>query len=188
MTLVSSPYRLSRQVFQRCQGNVFFTNNKVSQSVTLSLLSWAKFIFDSSSLWRKRKMTYIFAARWKPLIFIRPDCSCPSNISVLACHWHQFGKQRQYICCASCITLVDLSDTKWNKHKQTNTFFIKFTFFYFDSFVILFSSGKATRFAVKNTASNKFLGSYWPKVSARNRSSHKDSAVIALQQRRLLTA
>ena len=77
---------------------------------------------------------------------------------------------------------------KKNKHKQTNTFFIKFTFFYFDSFVILFSNGKATRFAVKNTASNKFLGSLWPKVSARNRSSHKDSAVIAFQQRRLLTA
>ena len=80
---------------------------------------------------RKGKRTYIHAARWKPLIFIRPDCSCPSNISVLACHWHQFGKQRQYICCASCITLADLSDTKWNKHKQTNTFFIKFTFFLF---------------------------------------------------------
>ena len=40
------------------------------------------------------------AAWWKPLIFIRQDCTFPSNISVHACHWHQFGTQRPCIFCA----------------------------------------------------------------------------------------
>ena len=39
-------------------------------------------------------------AWWKPLIFIRQDCTFPSNISVHACHWHQFGTQRPCIFCA----------------------------------------------------------------------------------------